>query len=353
MTGIPASARAARWAFRLALAAAAAAWAWRFTGSAVAALAAGAGVAAGQEWVVTAVLVVWIVYSTVAGSSLAQAPAAVASGLALVALARLALGGPRPGRAPTPLAVTAAVVALTGAAFAFAVQLYARALLALNTAPLTLYEALAPLRDTLAGRLVASTLVVSAAAYASYRVAEAVAVLAGGGSAARALLRLEAYREAGTLARALDYPTRILGEILVAMAAFVYVPAVRYLLEPLWLTAASGLGAEATSALAPLAYYVIAWLLFKVTLGAFIQPVRVEPPRLGDALAPLIVAVGVPAALALLIPQVRPELEAALGLRQGGGLVSLDEGVFAREYLGYLDTLVSIIEFTVKFFWSG
>ncbi len=339
---------------RLAVAVASGVWAWMLLREAAVALAVAAGVTAGLEWAVLAALVVWIVDSALAGSLLSHAVAVLASGIALVAMARLTREGlpPKPRFSVHGVGFIVAAVVVAGAVLAFGVQLYAYMLSRIDSLPLNMYEVMAPLKETFAGRLVTATLVVAAAAYSSYKITDALVVSTIDRESSRKLLALEAADDAGYLALAKDYPTKLLGEAFVGIAALVYAPVARYLVDTVR-EAVAPLGGEVFNAIAPLIYYAMAWLALRVMLRGLLQPAVETPPRAREAAAPLLLALAVIAALSIVNPQFRVEALAAVGLQGRGSLLPLDEEAFNREYLSFMETIVSIIEFAVRFFWSG
>lgn len=339
---------------RITVAAASGVWAWILLRETTVALAVAIGVAAGLEWAALAALVVWIVGSALAGSLLSHAVAALASGIALVAVARLTRDGlpAKPRFSAHGIGFIVISVVVAGAVLAFGVQLYAYMLFRIEGLPLSMYEVMAPLKETFAGRLATATLVVAAAAYSSYKIIDALVVSTIDRESSRKLLALEAADEAGYLALAKDYPTKLLGEVFVGIAALVYAPVARYLVDTLREAVAS-LGGEAFNAIAPLIYYATAWLALRVMLRGLLQPAVETPPRAREAAAPLLLALAVIAALSIVNPQFRVEALTAIGLGERGSLLSLDEEAFSKEYLSFVETIASIIEFAVRFFWSG
>ncbi len=339
---------------RTAVAVASGLWAWLLLHEKIAALTVAIGVAAGLEWVVLAATALWVVKSGLEGSQLAHAAPAVASALALVAAARLVREGspPRPRLSLHSIAFIAVATTVAAAVLAFGVQLYTYMLSRIDDLPLNMYEVMAPLKETFAGRLATATLVVAAAAYSSFKISEALVVSTIGGESSRKLLALEAVDEAEYLASAGDYPTKLLGEAFVGITALVYAPVVRYIVDAVR-EAAVTVGGEAFNAIAPLVYYAVAWLALRVALRGLLQPAVVKPPRAREAAAPLLLAAAVIAALSTVDPRFRGEALAALGVDRGGPLLAINEEEFTREYLGFLETIASIIEFAVRFFWSG
>lgn len=332
--------------------------AWALVRNTAVVLAVTAGVAAGAEWVIMAALAVWVATSIVFGRGLSAVELAVAlaAGLTLAAAARLASsrGSLRPGFSAGIVAFLAVASAIAGSALAFGVQLYMYLLSRIDDLPLSMYEALAPLKGTLAGRLAASTLALAASAYSALRVIDSLLAFAAGREPAGRLAVLEAREEAAQVAEGRDYSTRILGEALVGVAALVYAPVARYLVDHLsgQVPVEALPHLEPLRALAPLAYYAVAWLALRSVVRSLLNPVE-KPPRVIAAVAPVAAVTALVVLLSALDSRVASEALAAIGLGEGRPGLVLDENAFNREYLDFIRSIVSIIEFAVKFFWSG
>ena len=106
--------------------------------------------------------------------------------------------------------------------------------------------------------------------------------------------------------------------------------------------------------LAPLLYYIFVWFLVRVFTPIEILrgPLEVKVPHARAAAAFLVMASLFAVAWAVVVPGGLASVEAALGLGEGDAF-SVDLERVDRIYLDYLESLISALEFAIRFFWAG
>lgn len=331
-----------------------AAWALAAVGVWWAALLAGLAGYYGAGWAVSLASAAMLVRDSAAGAPeglLYRDLAGVLAGAAAYALA----SRPRPGRGLSPYAAAAALVVagIAVAGVTAAVSMYRALTSSIHLLPLTFQEVLTPLTSTVAGRLVGAAAALGLGSYMAARIASLTSASLASATAARAIAASEARGELELLASGKDYPGRVLSEIFYAVAALLLAPSAKALLDVV-ASLAGFAGSEYYDTLSPLLYYLFIWIMIRVFTPAEILrghlDVKTPAPRAAAGL--LAVGLVFAAAWALVVPGGEASVEAALGLGEGDAF-EVDLERVDRIYLDYVESLISALEFTIRFFWAG